>query len=104
MQSPALSHRQQPLLSEADSLSGRAAILFTVPLPQFQPMPLGRARDPFSHPEFESTAKAAASTPAPMICLMPHQSPFCLFHLVFEASCLFFVLSVRSSPLSESTG
>jgi hypothetical protein len=27
-------------------------ILFLVPLPQFQPMPLGRSREPFSHPEW----------------------------------------------------
>jgi hypothetical protein len=31
------------------------------------------------------------SAPAPVLCLMPHQSPICLVHLVFEASCLFFV-------------
>jgi hypothetical protein len=33
----------------------------------------------------------ARLTPAPMLRLMPHQSPFRLFHLVFEASRLFFV-------------
>jgi ATP-dependent DNA ligase len=30
----------------------RPVILLLVPLPQFQPMPLGRIRDPFSHPEW----------------------------------------------------
>jgi ATP-dependent DNA ligase len=27
----------------------RSAVLMAVPLPQFQPMPLGRCREPFSH-------------------------------------------------------
>ena len=31
------------------------------------------------------------STPAPMLFLMPHQSPFRLVHLIFETSRLFFV-------------
>ena len=57
-------------------------------------MPLGRTRDPFSRPEwlFESTTKAGgASVPVAVLCLMPHQCPFRLFHLVFETSRLFYV-------------
>jgi len=34
---------------------------------------------------------AVRSTPAPVLCLMPHQSPFRLFHLVFETDRLFCV-------------
>ena len=65
-------------------------------------MPPGRTRDPFCHPEwiFESTAKTGPSTPAPMLNLMPHQSPFRLVHLVFETSRLFFV-PIRSVETIE---